>query len=293
MPFISIVITSYNRAHTVVRAVESALTQTDRDIEIVVIDDGSTDRTDEVVGVIQDPRLRYIKLDINSGSSFARNRGILETRGEWVMVWDSDDILYPHAVATLRAVLTKHPECVVVSAPARMITNGTSINFPRHQSGFISLEQVLSKYIGNDEKIRLARRDVYLKAPYVSRNIDFIVVARLRAQGPWFHIDEFLGDVMLDNPDSLTRKRKKFDRKKSADRAPHLDAFMKDFGQLLKTTSSRRYGELAYGAALACACAGMNKKARGYALEAIKVTPLLWRSYVALLFSIFLPRRRN
>ena len=289
---VSIVIASYNRAHILPRTLLSVLAQTERNIEVIIVDDGSTDDTPRIVSAVDDQRVRYIRLEKNGGASAARNRGIQEAKGEFVMVWDSDDVLYPAATQTLADVFTVHPECVVVSAPARMMRKGKEMGAVSLPDGCVTLPQVLCKAVGNNEKVRLVRREAYLRAPYIARNIDFIVAARLRAQGDWYHLHEPLGEVALDNADSLTHARKKFDMRRSAERAPHLDSFMEDFGPLLKRSCAGRYGQLAYGTSVACSCAGKRREGIRYATKAVRSMPLSPRPYAALLFSLFFTNHR-
>ncbi len=90
-PKTSVIIPTYNRAHVLGRAVHSVLRQTQRDIEIIIIDDASTDHTDEVVKTINDDRILYIKHNERKGASSARNSGIDIARGEYVAFLDSDD----------------------------------------------------------------------------------------------------------------------------------------------------------------------------------------------------------
>ena len=97
-PLVSIVIPVFNAAAFVEEAVRSALAQTYRNIEVIVVDDGSQDDSLHVVESIYDERLRVFS-QINQGACVARNRGIAEARGEYVKFLDSDDVLYPDAVA--------------------------------------------------------------------------------------------------------------------------------------------------------------------------------------------------
>lgn len=89
---ISVVIPTYNRATTLLAAAQSVLRQTYKDLELIIVDDGSTDNTASVVESLQDERVRYISLECNQGACAARNRGIKESRGEYIAFQDSDDI---------------------------------------------------------------------------------------------------------------------------------------------------------------------------------------------------------
>lgn len=88
---VSVIIPSFNRAATIVDAVNSVLNQTYRDIELIVIDDGSVDNTKEVLSNISDPRFRYV-FQTNAGACRARNHGIELAKGEYIAFHDSDDL---------------------------------------------------------------------------------------------------------------------------------------------------------------------------------------------------------
>lgn len=88
---VSVVIPTYNRAHLLPRAMRSVLAQTWSDIEVIVVDDGSTDETPDVVRRFRDARVRLIRLDRNGGAARARNEGIRAASGEWVAFLDDDD----------------------------------------------------------------------------------------------------------------------------------------------------------------------------------------------------------
>jgi glycosyltransferase involved in cell wall biosynthesis len=90
-PKVSVVVPTYNRATTVPRAIESVLAQTVTDLEIIVVDDGSSDDTGKILGESFGHRIRYYA-QTNQGASVARNKGVDEARGEWIAFLDSDDL---------------------------------------------------------------------------------------------------------------------------------------------------------------------------------------------------------
>lgn len=94
-PLVSVVIPTYNRADVLGRALDSALSQTVEAVEVVVVDDGSTDRTRTVVESSEDSRVRYVAHEQNCGVSAARNTGIDAACGEYVAFLDSDDEWLP------------------------------------------------------------------------------------------------------------------------------------------------------------------------------------------------------
>ncbi|MFC1848268.1 glycosyltransferase family 2 protein [Chloroflexota bacterium] len=95
VPKVSVIIPSYNRASLVTRAIDSVLVQTYPYLEVVVVDDGSTDNTTDVVGSYADERVKCVKHRKNRGVSAARNAGINVSRGEFIGFLDSDDEWLP------------------------------------------------------------------------------------------------------------------------------------------------------------------------------------------------------
>lgn len=95
LPLISVVIPTYNRIHTLPASVDSVLKQTYENLELIIMDDGSTDGTEEYVRDIADERVRYRKAEKNMGPSAARNMGAELARGEYLAFQDSDDEWMP------------------------------------------------------------------------------------------------------------------------------------------------------------------------------------------------------
>ncbi len=94
-PSVSVVISTYNRAHLVERAIRSVLNQTYRDFELIVVDDASGDNTREVVDNFHDERIRYMRHDDNKGAPEARNTGIKKAGGRYIAFLDDDDEWLP------------------------------------------------------------------------------------------------------------------------------------------------------------------------------------------------------
>jgi cellulose synthase/poly-beta-1,6-N-acetylglucosamine synthase-like glycosyltransferase len=131
----SIVIPLYNKGPYIMHTIESVLAQTLTDFEVVVVDDGSTDGGDALVAAIADPRLRLVR-QANAGVSVARNRGIEEAQGEWVVFLDADDWHHPRFLASLVAAQQRHPEVDTVATQYMLVPesgDNCSPNWPELQ----------------------------------------------------------------------------------------------------------------------------------------------------------------
>lgn len=110
-PFFSIVLCTYNRAHLLPRAISSVVSQTEQDWELIVVDDGSSDKTPSVVQnyAAQDSRIRYTWHE-NIGLARSRNIGIALARGLFVTFLDSDDEYLPEHLSIRRRLLLESPD---------------------------------------------------------------------------------------------------------------------------------------------------------------------------------------
>lgn len=109
-PLVTVLIPAYNSADFICRSVQSALDQKDIDLEVLVIDDGSTDQTVELLKQIKDSRLRALPLGENKGVSYARNYGIKQSNGKYISFLDADDEYLPGRILKLVQPLEENPE---------------------------------------------------------------------------------------------------------------------------------------------------------------------------------------
>jgi len=109
-PKITVFIPAYNREKYIGDAIESILAQTFTNYEILLIDDGSTDGTVDIMRSYTDPRLRIIRNEKNLGIPKTRNKGIEHARGEYIAMLDSDDRAYPTRLEKQAAFMDRHPK---------------------------------------------------------------------------------------------------------------------------------------------------------------------------------------
>jgi len=127
MTAVSVIIPTFNRAMKTARAVASVLYQTYTDYEIIVVDDGSQDNTEDILSQFG-RRLRYIALPFNQGVSVARNRGIRESQAQWVAFLDSDDYWLPQKLEVQMAFFKSRPETLICQTQEIWIRNGRYAN---------------------------------------------------------------------------------------------------------------------------------------------------------------------
>lgn len=145
-PIVSVVITAFNRADTIERAIEGVQKQSFQDFEIVVVDDASTDSTSDIVARLTDPRIRLIRNATNRGIGGAKNVGIGASRGKYIAFLDSDDEWTETKLETQIRAMEEDPGCVPLSFSAFYVRRSGSGN----------------QVIRNPAKLRTWRRSILL-----------------------------------------------------------------------------------------------------------------------------------
>jgi glycosyltransferase involved in cell wall biosynthesis len=122
LPDVSVIIATYNRKMWLGEALESVVNQSYRNIEIIIIDDGSTDDTKSLVMSFNDSRIHYFFQE-NRGRSAARNVGLQLARGKYIAFLDSDDVYFPEKLAVQLGYLDEHPETGMIYTSAYCIND--------------------------------------------------------------------------------------------------------------------------------------------------------------------------
>ena len=125
-PQVSVIIPTYNRGWILKEAIDSVLAQDYKDFELIVVDDGSTDNTSEVLAPYgNDIRIFFQK---NKGVSAARNRGITEASGQYIAFLDSDDLWLPRKLSTQINFFNQMPDALICQTEEIWIRNGRRVN---------------------------------------------------------------------------------------------------------------------------------------------------------------------
>jgi len=152
-PLVSVIIPTYNRAHLLGRSIQSVLEQTYRNIEVIVVDDASTDDTQEILGSIKDNRVRYIRHNRNRGQAAARNTGIRASIGKYIAFQDSDDQWLPEKLMKQITFFEKTSAALgVVYTGFWRVRNGEKTYIPskkiKEKEGNINKQILRGNFIG-------------------------------------------------------------------------------------------------------------------------------------------------
>jgi len=131
-PDISVIIPVHNRQHEIRRCIESVLEQTLSPSKIIVVDDGSTDGTRDVIADFADRGVTLVALPANVGVSAARNAGVAASHSEWIAFLDSDDLWKPSMLAKIWSYLEAHPYYRALQSEEIWIRNGVRVNRHKH-----------------------------------------------------------------------------------------------------------------------------------------------------------------
>lgn len=205
---VSVIIPTYNRAELLKRSIQSVLEQTYSDLELIIVDDGSTDDTEKVVSALNDSRIRYIKQK-NQGACVARNLGIDNARGEYIAFQDSDDVWHRNKLEVQLEALIKNNADVVFCKMDR-IRNGKKNKFPinNFKEGFFTKDICpftisTQTLLGRAEVFKDERFD-----PLMPRWQDFEILLRIVQKYSLYCIDKSLADYYIQN-DSISMNHEK------------------------------------------------------------------------------------
>lgn len=163
---ISIIIPTYNSAHMVCDTINSVLSSKEEDYEIIVVNDGSTDNTETVIAsYLSDKRIKYIEQE-NKGLSGARNTGVLNAKGEYLVFLDADDIILPDKLTIQKNYLEENPDYDIAYSNSEWFIeddfeNTRKVNFP------VYTEHIINHLIfGNFIHVNsvMVRKDAIIKA---------------------------------------------------------------------------------------------------------------------------------
>jgi glycosyltransferase involved in cell wall biosynthesis len=194
LPQVSVIIPTYNSARYLVEALESVLAQTFRDVEVLVIDDGSTDETPEIMKRYGEP-VRYLRQE-NAGVAAARNRGIGESSGKYIAFLDADDTWYPQKLERQMAALangTGYRACYSTFLEVKADLTPIGVRRIKRQGSTIEDLLLRGNVVGSICTV-VAERSLFDTVggfdPDLSQCADWDMWVRLAAQTEFIYLDE-------------------------------------------------------------------------------------------------------
>jgi len=220
-PLVSVIIPTYNRADVVGNAIDSVLQQTYKKIEIRVVDDGSTDNTQDKLAQYRNV-IKVVRQD-NAGPAAARNRGVEISRGEILAFLDSDDLWLPTKIERQVDVMQKVDKsvpCCLCNATIRAPNGEERTSFDlaclkaSYKEGiWKNVAQVLSTRCVFFTQALAVRREAFLRVGGFDESLpvmeDHDLALRLSLAGPWVYIKEPLVIYHADRPDGLAYQARK------------------------------------------------------------------------------------
>lgn len=209
-PFFSIVLPTYNRAALLPRSIGSVIKQAFKDWEMIIVDDGSMDNTQEVVASFNDARITYVYQE-NAERSTARNMGISHSSGEWICFLDSDDEYQPDHLQELAKFVEFHKPLPGVIATGLIAQQGKSTQ----QKVFLTLQKNVFEEIGSKFLIPTqvcVHRSVLEKEQFDVRFRlweDTHLWLRIAAQYPVYQIEKYTATQHIHEQGTVVQGMKK------------------------------------------------------------------------------------
>ncbi|MCF6308043.1 MAG: glycosyltransferase [Flavobacteriaceae bacterium] len=207
-PYISIVMATFNGEEYIGEAIESVLSQTYKNFEIIIIDDGSTDETSKIINSFKDDRIKYVKKEHNSGIADSLNIGISLAKGEYIARMDDDDVCMPNRFELQVNVLNKNKNIIVCG------TNVYSKNKLKIRKTPEFHKDILQQMVFVNPMVHpsvMIRKNILIENKYDADMVpseDYDLWSRLIFLGDFYNIQEPLL-YYRDHGNSQTTKRRK------------------------------------------------------------------------------------
>lgn len=275
-PFFSIIIPSYNRADLILNTIYSILQQSYADFELIVVDDGSTDDTEEVIKSVTDSRFYYYKKE-NSERGATRNFGIAKAKGKYISFIDSDDLMYANALQNAHQNLRdlNLPVCYAQAFEVKELGTSKLLQAPASFASQTINEQIIKGNflgcIGVFVKNEVLQELKFEEDRLFAGTEDWLLWLLLAARYPFY----FSNTVCASMIEHQNRSVLSFSEEKLLYRSKHLravllsdDIFIARFG---KPVVDQIYAHMLSYTALHLAMSGKKNRAIKYLIDAVRM----------------------
>ncbi|HEX8251898.1 MAG TPA: glycosyltransferase family 2 protein [Thermoanaerobaculia bacterium] len=282
----SVVIPMYNRAAFIGRTLRSCLEQ-EGDLEVIVVDDGSSDGSAEVVRRFDDPRIRLVRHEKNRGVGPARNTGVGVATGDWIIALDSDDELLPGAIAVMERRAREAGHAVQGMRFMTLFDDGGVSPEPPLDGQLWDYERYIrwaEAGMGRrQETLVVVRRETFEQVRYCDS----------RAYESLYHLDfakrfdswawpDVVRLYHRDAANQITKHAHWQVRRAAADHATQVEQILERHGSALAAWAPRRYAQYLCGRSTFHFLAGNRRKGFSAALATLRVRPFLTRQWAVL-----------
>jgi glycosyltransferase involved in cell wall biosynthesis len=297
-PFFTVVVTTYNRERIVRRCVDSCLAQSFDDLEVVVVDDASTDGTVAALEAYEDPRVRVVVHERNRGINPARHTGAVAVQGEWVVVVDSDDELMPNALERLHEVITTRAGDIRVIRSRLVRDNGwvTPTFVPDGPYDYEGRIRWAEAEGGNDAG-RCLHHSVFESSPYIENRrgaMETLFELNLAKNELSLCIEDVLGKVHEDAPNSWLRNFSAEDlmqrlRQEAPDMLWMAETTLSVHGEALRRWGPKQYANMQRVAALQAFLLGRRRLGLRHLVRSLRQRPFVPITWVTLALGLLGP----
>ncbi len=288
---ISIIMPTYNRADLLHRSIHSILNQTFSDFELIIINDGSIDNTDDVISGFQDKRIKYEKFTINRGVNSARNRGLDLSRGEYVMFLDSDDELLPNALNVFLHLWDSVNDVLIGNIVTRCLDSetGEKIGYLASDNLLLEYRDIISRRKVSGEFRSCWKREAignlrFEESVFFEENILWWRLAK-----KWKFLYKDIPTVVYYKGSPLSLSSLPSQIKNALKMAKGIEILINEHGEVLKKCCPDRYVQHLNSAALFNLLGGNRAKAKKWAALSLSRNIFCLKSWI-IITSCMLPK---
>lgn len=209
--YVSVIIPTYNREKTIERAIKSVLNQTHCNLELIIVDDCSQDNTEEIIKEISDERIRYLKLEKNSGANYARNKGIELSKYDLIAFQDSDDVWHEDKLEKQLKIMYEKKVDFIATSYNQFVNNEYRRIVPKEKIQANYLERILiSNFIGT--VTLLVKKGILIKEKFnneLPRLQDYELAIRLVKNYKGYFLNTPTVDAYIQD-DSISKNYEKY-----------------------------------------------------------------------------------
>ena len=291
-PFFSVIIPTYNCADFLKRALTSVFIQTYQNFEVIVVDNSSTDNTEDVLNSFGDKKLAWKKVNNNGIIAHSRNKGIENANGDWIAFLDSDDVWNSDKLMQVKNAINQNPKVILICHDEWRVVNGERKNHLMYgPAGNDLYERLLFKSNCLSTSAVCLRKDVAMETGGFSEKEEFVTAEdyeywiRLSQEGKFHFINEALGEWHIhDRNDSVGNPQKHVGAIISVNEY-HFALWLKNNPsgvRKVKKAKARVWANTARILQNGC----LFPKARMYSVKSIYRNPFQWKAWLILLFSL-------